>query len=58
MITMIQKKLKNSSNPKDYRPISLTSCIGKLAERLMLIKIKDFMEKNNILMRQSGFRSK
>ena len=58
-ITMLPKKQSNSSNPKDYRPISLTSCIGKLAERLILIKIKCFMDSNNIIIKQqSGFRKK
>ena len=57
IINMIPKKQQNSSNPKDYRPISLTSCLGKLAERLMLKKIKDFMDKNKIIIKhQSGFR--
>jgi hypothetical protein len=57
MISMIPKKQNNSSNPKDYRPISLTSCIAKLAERLILSRIKEFMDKNKIIMKQqSGFR--
>ena len=57
MISMIPKKQNSSSNPKDYRPISLTSCIAKLAERLILSKIKEFMDKNNIIIKQqSGFR--
>ena len=41
MITMIPKKNKSSSNPKDYRPFSLTSCLGKLAERLILSKMEE-----------------
>jgi hypothetical protein len=41
---MIPKKNKNSSNPKEYRSISLTNCVAKLAERLMLSKTKQFME--------------
>jgi hypothetical protein len=56
---MIPKKNKNSSNPKEYRPISLTSCVAKLAGRLILSKTKEFMEKNNIIIKQqSGFRNK
>ena len=59
LISMIPKKNNNFSNPKDYRPISLTSCITKLAERLMLIKIKEFLDKTKIvIMQQSGFRQK
>ena len=57
IINMIPKKQNNCSDPKQYRPISLTSCISKLAERLMLAKMKEFMDKNNILIKQqSGFR--
>ena len=49
IINMIPKKQQNSSNPKDYRPIS--------SERLMLKKIKNFMNKNKIIIKhQSGFR--
>ncbi len=59
LITKIPKKLKISNNIKDYRPISLTSCLAKLGERLMLIKIKEFLNKNNIIIKQqSGFRAK
>ena len=56
-VTMIPKKNKNSSNPKDYRPISVTSCIGKLCERLILSRIIKFLNENNIIInQQSGFR--
>ena len=57
IITMIPKKQVNSSNPKDYRPISLTSCLAKLAEKLIAIKLKDFLDKNKLILKQqSGFR--
>jgi hypothetical protein len=53
----VANKNKSSCNPKDYRPISLTSCIGKLAERLILSKIKEFMDSNHLIIKQqSGFR--
>jgi len=56
-ITMIPKKKANSDNPKDYRPISLTSNIAKLAEKLIAKKIKEFLESNKIIIKQqSGFR--
>ena len=59
LITMIPKKQNSSNNIKDYRPISLTSCLAKLGERLMLIRIKEFLNKNNIIIKpQSGFRAK
>ena len=57
-ITMIPKKKGNSPNPNDYRPISLTSCLGKLAERLVKTRLYEFLEKNNkIIIEQSGFRN-
>ena len=31
VICMIPKKQKSTGNPKEYRPISLTSCVAKLA---------------------------
>ena len=34
-VTPILKKGKPAGNPKSYRPISLTSCIGKVAERMI-----------------------
>ena len=59
IVSMIPKKVNNSSCPKDYRPISLTSCLAKVAERLMLVKIKEFLHKNKIIIKQqSGFRQK
>jgi hypothetical protein len=56
---MIPKKQNNISNPRDFRPISLKSCLAKVAERLMLIKIKELLDKNKIIInQQSGFRQK
>ena len=53
---MIPKK-SVSNNPSDYRPISLTSCIGKVIERLIASRLCSFLEKKNILIKQqSGFR--
>jgi hypothetical protein len=47
----------NSDNPKDYRPISVTSCIGKLSERLLRTRLYDFLQNNKLLIdQQSGFR--
>ncbi len=57
VIKMIPKKQTNSSNPKDYRPISLTSCLAKLAEKLIAINLKYYLDENNIILKQqSGFR--
>jgi len=57
-ITMIPKKINRSSDPKDYRPISLTSNLAKLADRLVLKRLQCFLNtKNIILKQQSGFRA-
>ena len=58
-ITMITKKENKSSSPSDYRPISLTSCVGKLVERIVKARLYSFLEgKNLIVKEQSGFRNK
>ena len=59
VITMIPKKDLKSSNYADYRPISLLSCVGKLAERVIKNRLYSFLEgKNLIINEQSGFRNK
>ena len=41
-----------------HRPISLTTSIAKLAEKLISIKLKKFLHENHIIIKQqSGFRS-
>ena len=58
-ITMIPKKDHKSSDPADYRPISLTSCVGKLTERLIKSRLYPFLEKNNLIVdSQSSFRER
>ena len=57
-IQMIPKK-NVSSNPTDYRPISLTFCLGKLCEKIIGNRMRSFLEENKKLSkRQSGFRKK
>jgi hypothetical protein len=57
VITMIPKKGR-SDNPKDYRPISLTSSIAKLCEKAVVHRFKAHLaEKKVILKQQSGFRT-
>jgi hypothetical protein len=57
LITMIGKKTQDSSNPDNYRPISLTSCFAKLLERIVCNRIYKFVESNNLIHEsQSGFR--
>ena len=57
MINPILKKGKKAGEAKNYRPISLTSCIGKLAERMVNYRLYWWLEKNEILNNsQAGFR--
>ena len=52
------KKNKPKSAPSRYRPISLTSCIGKLVERMINERLNWWLEHNNIITPcQAGFRS-
>ena len=52
---------KNSGSPSDfrqYRPISLLSCLSKILERLVFSSIYSHLTDNNLLSdRQSGYRS-
>ena len=44
-------------SPASFRPISLTSCVSKLFERIILFRLLFFLESNSILSpRQAGFR--
>ena len=56
-IIPILKKNKDPTNPKNYRPISLTSCLGKILDKLLNKRLYWFLETNNFLpTEQSGFR--
>ena len=56
-IKPILKKDKPPTDPKNYRPISLTSCIGKLAERMVNTRLYWWLESTNSLNNhQAGFR--
>ena len=57
IILPILKPGKDSTNPKNYRPISLTSCICKLLERMVNNRLMWFLEKTQKLSpQQYGFR--
>lgn len=57
-VTPIFKK-GSKSQASNYRPISLTSVVGKLLETILRDKIVDFLEVNNLIRdSQHGFRSK
>ena len=54
---MIPKPNKDASIAKNYRPISLLSCIGKLFERLLAGRMSKYLEKNGLFFKnQSGYR--
>ena len=56
-ITPIHKMGKPLDSPASFRPISLTSCVSKLFERIILSRPLFFLESNSILSpRQTGFR--
>ena len=56
-ISVIAKPGKDVTKTGSYRPISLTSCLCKLMERIINRKFTEHLETNNILLpEQSGFR--
>ena len=55
-IIPIHKMEKPFDSPASFRPISLTSCVSKLFERIILSRLLFFLESNSILSpRQAGF---
>ena len=55
-VTPVHKK-KSRALPENYRPISLTSHVIKIFERIIRNKIVDHLERNNLLCKhQHGFR--
>ena len=56
-IIPIHKPGKPTSSPSYFRPISFTSCISKLFERLILSRLTFHLESNHLLSTcQAGFR--
>ena len=57
IIIAIKKEGKDGSDPTHYRPISLTSCLCKLMERMAKTRMCWYLEKNNIISpKQFGFK--
>ena len=55
VVPIFKKGKKN--NPSNYRPVSLTSIVGKILERIIGSKIMDHLEGNDLLcIEQHGFR--
>ena len=51
------KEGKDPKKPESYRPISLTPCLGKLAEKMVANRLSHYLESNNLLNEnQAGFR--
>ena len=56
-IVPIPKLEKDSRDPTNYRPISLTSCVGKTFEKIVNRRLVEVLENNKILASiQCGFR--
>jgi len=57
---IIKPILKPNKDPNDlnsYRPISLTSTISKIVEKMIVVRLNWYLEKNNLLIpTQAGFR--
>ena len=52
-------KRGDKENPNSYRPISLLPTLGKLFEKLLCLRMINFLNKSNILSKyQFGFRAK
>ena len=55
---LIPKPGKDSREAKNFRPISLLSCLGKIFERIIATRLSNFMEVNKLFSKsQSGFRA-
>lgn len=58
-VVFILKPGKQNQLTSNYRPISLLSCLGKVAERVVWKRLNDEVEENNIIQdEQFGFRKK
>ena len=58
VVKMLPKPQKDAKLAKNYRPISLLSCVGKILERIIARRVSNHLESENLLSTsQSGFRS-
>ncbi|KAI3387413.1 hypothetical protein SNEBB_002003 [Seison nebaliae] len=56
-VIMFLKPGKNPKIPTNYRPISLTSCLSKIMERMVNLRLQYYLEKENLISPyQYGFR--
>jgi hypothetical protein len=49
VVIPLLKKGKPVDDPNSYRPVSLTSCLGKTFERLMANRLDWFLESKGII---------
>lgn len=57
IILPILKPSKDPTKPESYRPISLTSCMCKIMERMITNRLQWFVERKTLLTKdQAGFR--
>ena len=58
-ISAIFKGKGSEELPTNYRPISITSCLGKIMEKIIFKYLYNYLEQHSILTKhQSGFRPK
>ena len=58
-ISAIFKGKGDDQDPMNYRPISVTSCLGKILEKIIFKYLSNFAQEHNIITKfQSGFRSR
>ena len=56
IIVLIPKSGKDTSNPQNYRPIALTSCLCKTMERMINSRLTWYLETNGLITNmQTGF---
>ncbi|KAG5866412.1 hypothetical protein JTB14_025349 [Gonioctena quinquepunctata] len=59
IIIPILKPTKSPMDPNNYRPISLTSCLGKVFEKMVNLRFSWWIESNNLISQfQVGCRSR
>ena len=57
VISMLLKPGQSATQIGSYRPISMTPCIARLFERLLLARLQKHLKDNKIIINnQSGFR--
>lgn len=57
LVIPILKQNSNKTDPKNYRPISLSNCLSKVLQKMVNQRLLWFLESNELLNKhQSGFR--